>query len=162
MNILPVIYAHIKLWADLLCANTVLHYNWDHSFRVQQEQVGNPSINTKHSCPHVDNKALPNSPHVKYAHILHITQLYLICRVFIFAVGCWMTLHVLFICCGIENDEDWFGCQCPICAEIVLNARPSLTLCFWWKCLSALTINVLGSSDVTLSTVNFMENCILE
>lgn len=137
----------------------ILHYNWDYSFRVQQERVGNPSINTKHPCPHAHNKALPNSPHVKYAHILHITQQYVL---FIFAVGCLTVLYVLFICRGIENDEDWFGCQCNSCADIVLNARPSLTLCFFFMKLFVRFINVLGFNDVILAAVNFMEGCNLE
>lgn len=89
---------------------------------------------------------------------LHITPQYVI---FIFAVGCLTVLYVVFICSGIENDEDWFGCQCNSCADIVLNARPSLTLCFFMKMFICF-INVLGFNDVILATVNFMESCILE
>lgn len=69
----------------------ILHYNWDHSFHVQQEQLGNPSINTKHPCPLVDNKALPNSLRVKFAGIVHITQLRLI-------------LWGIYICCWMLKD----------------------------------------------------------
>lgn len=72
-----------------------------------------------------------------------------------------MILYVLFIYCGIENDEDWFGCQCNICAGIVLNARPSLTLCYFMKMFIRF-INVLGFNDVILATVSFMESFILE
>lgn len=68
---------------------------------------------------------------------------------------------MLFIYRGIENDEDWFGCQCNSCADIVLNARPSLTLCFSMK-MFVRFINVLGFNDVILATVNFVESCTLE
>lgn len=108
----------------------ILHYNWDHSFRVQQERVGNPSINTKHPCPHVHNKALPNSPREIRTHFAHNSAVRYFLEIHI-CCCCLTILYVLFIYPGIENDEDRFGCQRSSCADIVLNARPSLTLCFF-------------------------------
>lgn len=76
MNILPVIYACIKLWADLLCANITFQLG-PFIKRAQQEQFDNTSINIKFPCPCVDTWSiarLHDCSHMKYAHILHITQ----------------------------------------------------------------------------------------